>query len=192
MPELKEFARIECPVRILSVGRMVEKMGFERQIPLFEALRTAGIEFEVTWIGGGPLLPTLEKAVHDAGLAETVHFSGARPYAEVEEAYAQHDLFFFTGQIDSRGDRAGLPNAIAEAMAWGLPVFATSVGAVEEAIIDGETGFLWQGNPSIDAVLEILETPSLQEQVRVAARAWIEENFNAAKNLGPLIARWRG
>ncbi len=189
LPPFPEARPIGSPVRLLSVGRMVEKMGFDRQIDLFRGLREAGLRFEVEWVGDGPERPRLEEAVRQAGLDGMVRFLGRRPYSEVEQAYRRNDLFLFTGRVDRRGDRAGLPNAIAEAMAWGLPVFATRVGGVEEAVSHGRTGYLWEDRPRAGLVLEALADTDSLLACRAGAREWIEANFYLGKNLGPLCAR---
>ena len=188
MPPKAEIHPIVPPYRLISVGRMVEKMGFDRQIPVLSRLKEQGLPFSMVWIGDGPERPRLEQAVRDAGLADTVAFRGRLPYAEVENAYATSDLFFFTGRIDRRGDRAGLPNALAEAMAWGLLVFSTDVGATSEAIEDRENGILWSGDLDPEIVIYALQAPEIQKRCRVNARRWIEENYDLNRNLGPLIA----
>lgn len=190
LPHDKSPVPIKTPYRFLSVGRMVEKMGFDRQIPLFCELKEAGVPFSAQWIGDGPMREGLEQAVREAGLADIVHFRGRLPYTQVEEAYRENQVFLFTGRIDSRGDRAGLPNALAEAMAWGLLVFATDVGAVREAVEDGVNGFVWADEPDTATLIRALEDPALQDGCRRRAREWIEAHYQLPQNLGPLIARF--
>ncbi|NDV62224.1 glycosyltransferase [Puniceicoccales bacterium CK1056] len=193
LPELPPWNQplpVSTPYRLLSVGRMVEKMGFDRQIPLFLELKEAGIPFSVEWIGDGPERNSLEKAVQEAGLADFVTFRGRLPFSEVELAYQKNQIFIFTGRIDSRGDRAGLPNAVAEAMAWGLLVFATDVGAVREAIDDGSNGIVWANEPEASIMIQACKDPILQDLLRTRARKWTEAHYQIAHNLGPLIARF--
>ena len=174
------------PWRLLSVGRMVEKMGFERQIPVISSLVRRYPDLRVEWIGDGPLRPRLERVVQRAGLQGVIHFRGRQPYEVVEEAYRSHHLFLFTGRIDRNGDRAGLPNAVAEAMAWGLVVFATDVGAVGEAVEDGVTGHLWTREPDAEALVSAMQSPEQTRMVRARAREWIEAHFLLQSNLSPL------
>lgn len=179
------------PLRLLSVGRMVEKMGHARQIRVFQQLEAAGIPFEVTWIGDGPLRADLERLIQNAGLGQRVEFRGWQAYSLVEAAYAGHDVFLFTGRPDRRGDRAGLPNAVAEAMAWGLPVVSTVSGAVEEALQDGQTGLLWRSEPEAAVILRLIHEPGLAGRLRAAARNWVEEHYDARRNLATLVDLWR-
>lgn len=189
MPPVRTGNPPEEPFRFISVGRMVEKMGFDRQIPVMAALKKRGLRFSMSWIGDGPERAQLEKQVRDADLQDHIRFFGRLPYEEVEKAYAESDIFLFTGRVDRNGDRAGLPNAVAEAMAWGLTVFATDVGGTTEAVHDRETGFLWPGEPEVDMVIDVLHDAELQGFCRRHARKWIEDCFDLNQNLGPLIAR---
>jgi glycosyltransferase involved in cell wall biosynthesis len=177
---------------MLSVGRMVEKMGYARQIPVIRGLIDAGFELRVEWIGDGPERKRLEQAVKEAGLGEIIQFRGRLPYASVEEAYRRNDYFLFTGQVDRRGDRAGLPNVVAEAMAWGLVVFATDVGAVREAVQDGVTACLWEGEPDATLVLDMLSKEAQQAAMRRSARSWVEEHYCLENNLDPLCEHLSG
>lgn len=186
LPEIFLKGAGDRPCKMLSVGRMVEKMGYARQIPVIRGLVDAGLDLEVEWIGDGPERARLERAVNEAGLSGIIQFRGRLPYASVEDAYRRNDYFLFTGQVDRRGDRAGLPNAVAEAMAWGLVVFATDVGAVREAVQDGVTGCIWKGEPDSGLIMELLPKADKQADIRRAARAWIEDNYCLEKNLDPL------
>lgn len=189
LPQLPPFPEgrphAECPC-LLGVGRMVEKMGFSYFLRILAALRDEGVAFRARLIGEGPLRQQLENEARRLGLAGQVVFTGALPYAEVEKAFAIADLFFFTGRVDRRGDRAGFPNVVGEAMAWGVPVAATPTGAVGEGVGHGETGILLPPeNADIAAaqVRDFLLDPALSAKCRRAARRWVEENFDARRNL---------
>lgn len=189
LPELPPFAEdrlpAECP-RLLAVGRMVEKMGFAYLLRILAALKVEGIPFRARLIGEGPLREQLQAEAHRLGLTARVAFPGALPFAEVEKALAAADLFLFTGRVDRRGDRAGFPNAVGEAMAWGVPVAATPAGAVREGIRDRETGILLPPDNAPAAAVRLrdyLLDPALRGTCRLAARQWVEENYDARRNL---------
>jgi glycosyltransferase involved in cell wall biosynthesis len=189
LPQLPPPAEERIPVapfRFLSVGRMVEKMGFSRQIPLYCSLKEAGLRFHVAWIGDGPERPALEAAVRAADLQDTVEFLGRQPFGEVEAAYRRSDCLVFTGCIDRNGDRAGLPNTVAEAMAWGLLVFVSDVGAVSEAVRHGVNGYVWSADPDPAIVLKALADPAAQLPLRRRAREWAMREYNLRVNLARL------
>ncbi len=187
VPGFLERPALPSRLRILSVGRMVEKMGYERQIPLLADLKKKGIPFEAVWIGDGPERAGLEQRVRQAGLEDLIDIRGRRPFSEVEQAYQESDILLFTGKVDSRGDRAGLPNAVAEAMAFGTLVFATDVGAVREAVENRVNGFVWDKEPSTSEIVEIMDNTELQANCRLNAWKWIRDNYDIQKNLAPLV-----
>jgi glycosyltransferase involved in cell wall biosynthesis len=192
LPELPPFAEDRVPSeipRLLAVGRMVEKMGFAYLLRILAALEMEGVSFRARLIGEGPLREKLQADARRLGLTGKVAFPGALSFAEVEKALAAADLFLFTGCVDRKGDRAGFPNAVGEAMAWGVPVAATPTGAVREGIRDRETGILLPpGNAPAAAVQvrDFLLDPALRGTCRQAARQWVEENFDARRNLRSL------
>ena len=172
------------PYRFLTVGRLVEKMGYPVLLEILSVLQQKAIPFRATIVGSGPLLSPLKSQCRQTGLADCVEFTGALPFREVTWHYREADLFLFSGQVARSGDRAGFPNAIGEAMAWGIPVCASTVGAVPEGIQDGETGLLYT-DPAEAAgkIRELLEDPGKYAAIRSAARNWIEDQFDAHRNM---------
>jgi glycosyltransferase involved in cell wall biosynthesis len=176
------------PFRILAVGRMVEKMGTFQLLDILSRLRQTGFPFEATLVGDGPLAPRIREHCIALGLEEQVRFTGALPYLEVEDWYRWADGFVFAGRVARSGDRAGFPNAIGEAMAWGLPVVAAPVGAVGEGIRHGETGLLFREPDEAVRLIRMLGTnPERGRQLRQAARLWVEDAFDARRNVATLV-----
>ena len=178
-------------VRLLSVGRLVEKKGQRHQLDACRELARRGRAFRLRIIGEGPLRPALEAQIAAAGLADRVELAGERTPAEVAAAYAWADVFWHTGIVDSQGDRDGLPNVIPEAMAHGLPVISSAVGGAAEAVHDGTTGLL--ADPAdagalADAVERLADDAELRTRLAANGRAWVEENFLAEINTRRLLA----
>jgi glycosyltransferase involved in cell wall biosynthesis len=188
LPELGPARRPRQPLRIVSVGRLVEKMGYFAQLRLYAGLARRGVDFSARIVGGGPLKWTLRAEVERLGLAGRVVILGTRGFKEVAGELAGADVFLFTGVVCRNGDRAGLPNAIAEAMAWGLPVVASPVGGVREAVADGVSGILAEGDAALDALIRLQHDDVLYEHLRAGARHWIEGQFLAGRNMEEL---WR-
>ena len=129
------------PVRLLSVGRAVEKKGYD---DLLNAL--AGLPRELNWhlthIGGGPLSEPLQRQARDLGLTERITWMGAQAQAEILAQYRRADLFVLASRVAGDGDRDGLPNVLMEAQSQGLACLSTRVSAIPELIEDGATGVL--------------------------------------------------
>lgn len=130
-----------APVRLLSVGRAVEKKGYDVLLAALAAL-PKGLHWRLTHIGGGPLRPALERQAAALGLAERVDWRGPEDQATVLAHYRQADLFVLASRIARDGDRDGLPNVLMEAQSQGLACLATRVAAIPELIDDGRTGVL--------------------------------------------------
>ncbi|MDR1010394.1 MAG: glycosyltransferase, partial [Opitutaceae bacterium] len=179
------------PIRIVSVGRLVEKKGFDYQMRIHAALRDAGVAFEARIIGDGPLRARLEEAAARANLAGKVTFLGHFPLPRVWEQLQWADVLFHTGIVARSGDRDGLPNVIPEAMAAGVLVITSSAAATTEAVRYGETGLVADvaDIPAWVAAVRRLATDDvLAESLRAEARRWTEENFDAHKNAAQLYA----
>ena len=181
-------------LRLLSVGRLVEKKGYRDLLERYAWLRQRGLSFEARIVGDGPLRPTLDSRLAHLGLSATVRLDGALGQNEVGEALDWADVFVFGGKVAPSGDRDGLPNVIPEAMAAGVPVVATPMEGVREAITDRQTGLLCQpgDGPGWWQALRSLQTDdALYDRLRRAARQWVECSFSARRNSAQWLERAR-
>jgi len=127
------------PLRLLAVGRLVEKKGF---LTLLHAAARLTVPFHLRVVGDGPERPTLESAVSALGLERSVTLCGDRTHAELPGEYAAAHAVVVPSVVDAQGDRDGLPNVVLEAMASGRAVVATRVGAIPSGVADEVTGLL--------------------------------------------------
>ncbi len=172
-------------VRLLSVGRLIEKKGHLFQIAAGAELARRGVSFQLEIIGEGPCRTLLTEAIARANLQHRVKLLGERSPAEVEAAYATADVFWHTGIIDAQGDRDGLPNVIPEALAHGLPVISSAAGGAAEAIREGETGLIIDPEDTAalaDAVCRLAADPAWRQHLGEQGRRWVELNFLAEHN----------
>jgi glycosyltransferase involved in cell wall biosynthesis len=156
-----------APVTVLSVGRAVDKKGFD---DLLDAL--ARLPDDRHWrfvhIGGGPLLPALARKAKALGIEARVRWLGARAHADVLEAYRAADLFVLPSRISADGDRDGLPNVLLEAQSQRVPCISTRVSGIPELIVDGVTGLLVEPRaPSAlaDALARLIADPCLRRRL---------------------------
>jgi glycosyltransferase involved in cell wall biosynthesis len=166
------------PLRLLAVGRLVEKKGFD---VLIAAAARLSLPFELRIIGEGPERDRLETLIAKAGLEDRVTLRGARTHLELPDEYANAHAIIAPSVIDSTGDRDGLPNVILEAMATGRAVIASNISAIASAITDYETGILTSpGDPaSLAAAIErIADNVSLREELGRRARKRIERDYD--------------
>ncbi|MGP9537342.1 glycosyltransferase [Brachybacterium sp. AOP43-C2-M15] len=128
--------------RLLGVGRLVEKKGFDQLIDMVGALRAEGREVEADIVGDGPLREDLDARIRELGLTEHVRLLGPRTQEEVRLLLDEADLFVAPFVIGADGNADGLPTVLLEAMATGIPCVAAAVTAVGEVILEGRTGWL--------------------------------------------------
>jgi glycosyltransferase involved in cell wall biosynthesis len=126
-------------LRLLSVGRLVEKKGFH---VLLDAAARLDFPFRLRIVGDGPECERLSEMIETLGLTSRVTLEGALTHAELPEAYAATDAVVVPSVQDSSGDRDGLPNVVLEAMACARAVVASDISAIGCAVADGETGLL--------------------------------------------------
>jgi colanic acid/amylovoran biosynthesis glycosyltransferase len=158
--ELVRAREQRIPGRILFVGRLVEKKG---AAVLIEAVRRlpAGVAWTLEIVGDGPLADELE--AQSAGLPVT--FSGAASRAELANAYARSSVIVVPSVPAESGDQDGLPTVLLEAMGTGLPVVASDLPGLNEAVADGESGLLVPPKDP-DALAKALRTVLTDDTLR--------------------------
>jgi glycosyltransferase involved in cell wall biosynthesis len=171
--------------RVVSVGRLVEKKGFDVLLDAAALLAARGAQFSVEIIGGGELEETLRRRVDELGLRDRVRLPGPRPQAEIAAAVAQAAAFAAPCVVGRDGNRDGLPTTLLEAMALGTPCVSTDVTGIPELVRDGETGLLVpQNDPAAlaEALARLLDDAELRVALAARARRRIEVDFDARRN----------
>ena len=189
-PDFKPLRKHRKPLQLLSVGRLVEKKGFFYLIDILKALKRQGIGYRARIIGSGPLDTHLRDYRDKSGLHNDLEFWGKLTFNAVQEQMVWADLFLFCGRISSKGDRDGLPNVIGEAMAHGVTVLTTDVGATTEAVLDGVSGFVLPDDEVqawVETVRTLAENDALMDNARKNGRQWVEKHFNARRNSKQLL-----
>lgn len=181
----------ERPREILSVGRLVEKKGFDTLIEACAVLRTRGAGFHCTIIGDGLLRDSLTALVGRHGLGEMVTLTGSRLQPDVIAALQNAAVFAAPCVVADDGDRDGLPTVVVEAMAVGTPCVTTDVTGLREVVRDGETGLVVPQRASealADALERILGDGALRVRLAEEARRQIERGFDIDVNAAELRA----
>ncbi|MHB8596412.1 MAG: glycosyltransferase family 4 protein [Ktedonobacteraceae bacterium] len=175
---------------ILSVGRLVEKKGYQYLIMACKILIERGIQFHCAIYGSGPLQQDLQQQIAQLDLEEYVHLYGDRTQETLPAIYRGATLFVLAPCIAQDGDRDGMPNVLLEAMATGLPVVSTPVGGIPELIEHERNGLLV---PEKDALLlanaldHLLCDATLRNRLGKEARHFITAHFDAEQNLQRLL-----
>lgn len=125
-------------VRILTIGRLIPRKGFQfliRALP--EIIEKATHNFEIEIVGDGPYQQELVNLAESLGVASHIHFSGSVPYAELPQKYRDADLFILPSLAE------GMPLVVLEAMGTGLPIVASRVQGIDELVVEGVNGALF-------------------------------------------------
>jgi glycosyltransferase involved in cell wall biosynthesis len=171
------------PPEVLSVGRLVDKKGFDTLLRAARIARARGAEFRLRIVGDGPQWPMLQRLVNELELEETVRFLGPLTQTEIDQQYARASVFVLACQITAEGNRDGLPNTVLEAMARALPVVSTTLPSIAEAITDREHGLLVAPRDPealADALTELLRDETLRARLGAAARARAVSDYDRA------------
>lgn len=129
-------------LRLLGVGRLVEKKGFTYAVQALAMLAADGVDFECRIIGDGPLRGALETEVAAAGLAGRIRFTGAAGQREVAAALAHAHIFLAPCTTASNGDQDASINTLKEAMAAERPFVSTLHGGIPELVAGVDGGVL--------------------------------------------------
>lgn len=180
------------PVRILSVGRAVEKKGYDDLLKALARL-PEGLAWHFEHIGGGEQAKRLAELAQSLGVSDRLTWHGARPREDVIAAAGRADLFVLASKVAKSGDRDGLPNVLMEAQAMGLCCLATDVSAIPELIRDGETGALVPPGDvaALSAALaDLIADPARRERLGRAAASDVRRRFSADPGIDRLAARF--
>ena len=185
------------PVRVLSVGRAVEKKGYDVLLKAL-ALLPSDLNWRFEHIGGGEQLTRLKALADSLGIASRISWKGALAQEDVLEHYRQSDIFALACRIATDGDRDGLPNVLVEAASQKLACISTDVSGVPELLTDDENGMVVPPeNPQ--ALAEVLERamrdPALRKRLGDAAEQRVRGHFDHNSSIGQLKAlfeqEWR-
>lgn len=186
------FATTPDTLKIISVGRAVEKKGYDDLLAALASIPPE-IDWHFTHIGGGALKDQLHAQAQTLGLSDKITWLGAQSQARVLEALRDADLFILANKIASDGDRDGLPNVLMEAQSQALPVLATRISATPELIKDEETGLLVPpGDPKTlaAAIIRLAQDPMLRQRLGLAGEKRVRAEFSVGRCIEALAARF--
>jgi glycosyltransferase involved in cell wall biosynthesis len=174
---------------IFFAGRLIEKKGLEYLVDAMRTVATRIPDAEVVIAGEGERLTALQRRVEEARVR--VRFVGRLTPGEVREWMARAQIYCMPSVRAANGDGEGLPTAVVEAMACGLPVVATTHAGIPEAVRHGETGLL---APERDAtvlaehLIAVLVNADLRTRMGTSARARVLETFDHRRQAASLAA----
>jgi len=170
------------PVRLASVARLVEKKGIEYAIRAVARAVEAGVEVRYVVVGDGPLRSRLEALVGELGVADVVELAGSRTHEQVAALLDASHLLLAPSVVAGDGDQEGIPVALMEAMAMGLPVLTTRHSGIPELVEDGVHGRMVPErdvDALAEALLDLVECEAEWPTIGAAARVRVEQQHDA-------------
>jgi glycosyltransferase involved in cell wall biosynthesis len=180
-------------LRILAIGRMVEKKGFEYLIKAMGIVVRKYPKTVLSFIGRGPLVTPLKELSYSLGLERNVVFLGAQSNEKCLERLSKCHLSILPCVVAGDGDLDVCPLSLQEAMALGVPVISTDAGSVPELIEDGKEGLLVKERDEkglAEAIVRLIEDASLREALGRKGREKIKKEFNIYTQVNRLISIW--
>lgn len=179
------------PVRVVCVARLVEKKGLPYAIRAVAASRRDGVDLVLDIVGDGPLRAELESLIAELGMSNAIRITGARARDDVARIMAAAHLFAAPSVIARDGDMEGIPVALMEAMASGVPVVATRHSGIPELVEDKVSGLLVaeRDTEALGAAFRwLVDHPDRWLPMATAAHEAVEQRYNGATLTDELVA----
>lgn len=179
-------------VNILTIARLVEKKGVNFGIEAVNQLINLGYRVNYFIIGEGPQYNSLKEEITRKSIGDYVKLLGGKTQEEIHSILADSDILLAPSVTGSDGDMEGIPVAIMEAMATGIPIVSTYHSGIPELVESGENGYLVE-EKDVHGLVEklacLIESPMLREKFGSQGRNKIEREFYI-KNLNQKLVAY--
>ncbi|NRH23866.1 glycosyltransferase [Pantoea stewartii] len=183
------------PLRIVSVARLTEKKGLDVAVKASAMVKQRGGQFQYTIIGNGDQDKMMRDFIANESMQDCVTMPGFKPQEEIRKALSDADIFLLPSKTAADGDMEGIPVALMEAMAVGLPVVSTFHSGIPELIENNVSGWLVKEDDAdalADTLLKLSQGEVDVAPVVAAARQKVETEFNqhiAYRELAQILER---
>lgn len=176
---------------ILSVGRLVERKGFDKVIEAMPEILRAVPDAEYQIVGFGPYAVELKNLAEKLGIGERVKFFSNISNTELPEFYKNCKIFAMPAR-QIGGDVEGFGIAYLEAALFGRPSVAGNVGGASEAVLNNQTGLTVNPEHSAEiaaAIIKLLKDDNLRQKLGEAAKARVASEFTWEKQINKIITQ---
>jgi len=167
--------------RLLQAGRLIGKKGLKTTLRAFAKFRKEFPAARLTIAGEGPQLAELQSLARELHLAKAIDFASFVSQEKLRELFYNAHIFLHPSETGRDGNQEGVPNSMLEAMASGLPVFATRHGGIPEAVENNVSGILVNERDHgalADGLIEILKSPDRLRTMGCLASESVARNFS--------------
>jgi len=167
--------------RFVQAGRLIEKKGLPVTLRAFARFLKRYPNATLTVAGDGPLLGQIQDLARELKIENRVSFTGFVSQAQLRDLYSGSHIFLHPSETGPDGNQEGIPNSMLEAMASGLPVFATQHGGIPEAIENSVSGVLVPERNHEElsrALLAAVQDPGFLSRIAHAGAEVARKNFD--------------
>jgi glycosyltransferase involved in cell wall biosynthesis len=179
LPDIHEVR--ERPLKIGACGRLTHARNPRAFVKLAQRVTDSRNDVSFVWIGDGELRSEIDEMILDMNLKSRLEVTGWLGREELHKRLGELDIFVHFTRWE------GLPNAVLEAMAHGLPVLASDIPGNRDLVIPGENGFLVKSEMELlEQTLETIDQPDLRQNMGQAGHARIKKDFTINKTISAL------
>lgn len=185
---------LNSPPLILSVGRLSDTKGFPTLISACRLLRTRKVDCTCLIVGNGPDRESLQRQIEKEKISDNINLIGELLADDVKRLFKTADVFVLPCCVSKtageEGNHDGIPYALIEAMAMGIPVISTYIGGIPELICSGETGLLVQPEDPealVGAIAAVIQDRQLAKKLSEAGRDFVLREFNVNRSAAQLL-----
>jgi colanic acid/amylovoran biosynthesis glycosyltransferase len=167
--------------RFVQACRLIEKKGLPVTLRAFASFLGKYPDARLTIAGEGPLLGQLQELTRELKIDNRVSFTGFISQDQLRDIFYASHIFLHPSETGRDGNQEGIPNSMLEAMASGLPVFATRHGGIPEAIENGVSGVLVPERDDQElgrALLSAVQDPGFLSRIARAGVETVSQKFD--------------
>ena len=177
----RNFVAAASEWKFVQAGRLVEKKGLPVTLRAFASFQKRYPNAKLTIAGEGLLLDRLRDLARELKVEHHVSFPGFISQVQLRDLYHASHIFLHPSETGPDGNQEGIPNSMLEAMATGMPVFATQHGGIPEAIENGVSGVLVPEHSHeqlAQALLDAAQDPDFLSRIARNGAEFVHKNFN--------------
>lgn len=182
-------------LRLLAVGRLVEKKGFRFAIEAVARLVSKGLDVRLKLVGGGPLREDLQSQAAMLGIADRVEFTGAATQLQIAQWLGESHMFVAPSTRAADGDSDASINTVKEAMAAGCPFVTSDHGGIPELVEGVDAGVMVREGDAgalTEGIIQLLDRRDEWAPMGRRGRKHVLSKYSIEAVTSDLIGVYRG
>ncbi|WP_376790592.1 glycosyltransferase family 4 protein [Thermoflexus sp.] len=194
-PLAQQEQQVRHTPTIACIANLVEVKGHKYLLEACRILKDKGLRFRCLLVGEGPERRAIEEQIRALNLEDRIEMRGALPHGQVQQLLREEaDIVVLPSIVTDKGEREGIPVALMEAMAYGVPVISTRTGGIPELVTEGAGILVEEKSPEqlAQAIATLIHNVALAKEMGRRGRCRVEEAFSISKNVKKLLDMMNG